>query len=218
MKDIAAIVLAAGRSRRMGQFKPLLPFGDRRVVDHCLDSLRRGGVESIVVVVGHRAADLQNHLQTANVVFALNPDPDSAMSDSIACGVKLVPPSAKAILITPVDHAAVPPPVVSNIIGAWQEGARLVVPTWEGRGGHPVLLNANFREELLRLDQERGLRGLFEAYSEQVKRLKVESSYIARDMDTWDDYISLHKDVFGVPPRQPLDHLEPEQPQGQETN
>ena len=219
MKDVAAIVLAAGRSRRMGQFKPLLPFGDRRVVDHCLDSLRRGGVESIVVVVGHRAADLQNHLHTANnVVFAVNPKSDSEMSDSIACGVKPVPPSAKAILITPVDHPAVPPAVVSKIIDAWQEGAMLVVPTWEGRGGHPVLLDANFREKLLSLDPERGLRGLFESYPEQVKRLKVESSYIARDMDTWDDYISLHKDVFGVPPRQPLVQPEPGQPQGQETN
>ena len=111
MKDVAAIVLAAGRSRRMGQFKPLLPFGDRTVIDHCIDNLRRGGVENIVVVVGHGAADLQKHLQTANVLLAVNPDPDSEMSDSVAHGVSQVPSNAKAILITPVDHPAVPPAV-----------------------------------------------------------------------------------------------------------
>ena len=218
MKDVAAIVLAAGRSRRMGQFKPLLPFGDRAVIDHCIDNLRRGGVESIVVVVGHRAADLQNHLQTANVVFAVNPDPDSEMSDSVAHGVSQIPPSTKAILITPVDHPAVPAEVVACIIERWQQGAGLVVPTWAGRGGHPVLVDSAFRDELLGLDPARGLRGLFESHPGQVTRLSVESSFIARDMDTWDDYVLLHKDVFGAPPRQLLDQTVPEQSRAPETN
>ena len=210
MKDVAAIVLAAGRSRRMGQFKPLLPFGDRTVIDHCIDSLRCGGVESIVLVVGYRAADLQNHLQSANVVFAINPDPDSEMSESVAHGVSQIPSNAKAILITPVDHPAVPGAVVARIIESWQKGASLVVPTWEGRGGHPVLVDLAFRNELLNLDPSRGLRSLFESHPGQVTRLRVDSSYVARDMDTWDDYISLHKDVFGVPPRQHFDQPEPE--------
>ncbi|HKO46052.1 MAG TPA: nucleotidyltransferase family protein [Pyrinomonadaceae bacterium] len=212
MKDVVAIILAAGRSRRMGQFKPLLPFGDSTAIDHCIDNLRRGGVESIVVVAGHRAADLQNHLQSASVVFAVNPEPDSEMSESVACGVSQIPSSAKAILITPVDHPAVPAAVVARIIESWQEGAGLVVPTWDGHGGHPVLVDTAFRKELLSLAPGSGLRGLFRSHPGQVTRLSVESSYIARDMDTWDDYVSLHKDVFGVPPRRPFDQTEPEQP------
>src|SRR5687768_9358293 len=155
MKDVAAIVLAAGRSRRMGHFKPLLPFGDRTVIDHCIDNLKRGGVESIVVVVGHRAADLQNHLQTANVAFAVNPEPDSEMSDSVAHGVSQIPSETKAILITPVDHPAVPAEDVASIIESWRQGAGLVVPTWDGRGGHPVLVDSAFRDELLGLDPSR---------------------------------------------------------------
>ena len=201
MEDVAAIVLAAGRSRRMGQFKPLLPFGDRRVIDHCIDNLRRGGVDTIVVVAGHRAAELQNHLQSANVMFAVNPEPDSEMSDSIVRGVSQIPAGSKAVLITPADHPAVPAAVVARIIESWQKGAGLVVPTWEGRGGHPVLLDSAFRNELLGLDPDRGLRSLFESHPGEVTRLSVDSGYIARDMDTWDDYVLLHKDVFGVPPR-----------------
>ena len=218
MKDVAAIVLAAGRSRRMGQFKPLLPFGDRTVVDYCIDNLRRGGVESIVVVVGHRAADLQNHLENANVVFAVNPESDCQMSDSVARGVSKIPSTTKAILITPADHPAVPAAVVAHIIESWQEGAGLVVPTWEGRGGHPVLVDSAFQNELLGLDPSRGLRSLFESHPGQVTRLAVGSGYIARDLDTWDDYVSLHRDVFGVPPRQPFDQTEAEQPLAPETN
>jgi molybdenum cofactor cytidylyltransferase len=61
---IAAILLAAGRSKRMGAFKPLLSFGKQTVIESCIDSLRRGGVaaESIVVVVGHRADELKRRL------------------------------------------------------------------------------------------------------------------------------------------------------------
>ena len=218
MKDVAAIVLAAGRSRRMGQFKPLLPFGDRTIIDYCIDSLKRGGVEDIVVVVGHRAADLQRHLKAANVVLAVNPEPDSQRSDSVACGVSQIPSRTRAILITPVDHPAVPAAVVTRLIDSWQKGAGLVVPTWEGRGGHPVLVDSAFRNELLALDPSRGLRALFESDPGQVTRLDVDSGYIARDMNTWDDYVSLHKDVFGVPPRQPFDQTVPEQPLAPETN
>ena len=202
----------------MGQFKPLLPFGDHTVIDHCIDNLRRGGVEDIVVVVGHRAADLQRHLQTANVVLAVNPNPDSEMSDSVAHGVSQIPSNAKAILITPVDHPAVPPAVVTRVIESWQKGAGLVVPTWEGCGGHPVLVDSSYRNELLGLDPNRGLRSLFGSHPSQVTRLTVDSSYVARDMDTWDDYVSLHKDVFGVTPRQPFDQTGPEQPLAPETN
>lgn len=200
MKDVVGIVLAAGRSRRMGQFKPLLPFGDSTVVDHCVDNLRRGGAETVVVVVGHRASELKDHLRNASVIFALNPDPDSEMIASVVAGVSQVPPDARAFLITPVDHAAVPPIVSATLIEAWQGGATLVVPTWEKRGGHPVLIDARFREELLRLDANRGLRSLFDLHPEVLTRVSVESSYIARDMDTWDDYLTLHKEVFGAFP------------------
>jgi molybdenum cofactor cytidylyltransferase len=204
VKDIAGIVLAAGRSQRMGHFKPLLPFGESTVVDHCVDNLRRGGVETIVVVLGHKASDLKHHLQNASVTFAHNPDPDSEMSASIAYGVQQIPTHARAILITPVDHPAVSPYVVAILVDAWKEGACLVVPTFEGRGGHPVLVDSKFRDELLNLNPKRGLRGLFELHLEQVTRLSVDSSYIARDMDTWDDYLALHKDLFGALPKQPF--------------
>ena len=111
-----------------------------------------------------------------------------------------VPPGTRAFLITPVDHAAVPPVVTETLIEAWQKGATLVVPTWQERGGHPVLIDASFREELFQLDANRGLRSLFDSHPQVVTRLSADSSYIARDMDTWDDYVTLHKELFGAFP------------------
>jgi molybdenum cofactor cytidylyltransferase len=201
-KSCSAILLAAGRSRRMGAFKPLLPFGNKTVIECCIDYLRNGGVEEIVVVLGHRADDIRQRL--SGVTFALNPDPDSEMGASIAAGVRELPRTAEATLIALVDYPAVPAPVISTLRESWETGARLVIPTWQGRGGHPVLVDLSFRAELLNLPANGGLRAFFEAHPREVKRVAVNSPFIARDMDTWDDYRALHLEVTGRPaPEQP---------------
>jgi CTP:molybdopterin cytidylyltransferase MocA len=201
-REIAAIILAAGRSQRMGAFKPLLPFGPTTVIKSCIENIRGGGVETIVIVLGQspQAEALKDHLQNSRVTFAANPDSGSEMSASIACGVRGLPPGTRAVIINPVDHAAVPSEVVALLITEWRRGARLVKPTWNERGGHPVLVDLSFRDELLTLDPQAGLKSLFIAHPERVSRVPVTSNYIARDMDTWDDYRALHRDVFGVPP------------------
>ena len=194
-ESCTAILLAAGRSSRMGAFKPLLPFGNKTVIESCIDYLRAGGVEEIVVVLGHRADEIRR--KVSGVRFALNPDPDSEMGKSIAVGVRELPSAAQATLIALVDHPAVPATVVSTLLESWKGGARLVIPTWQNRGGHPVLVDLDFRDELTNLSETGGLRALFEAHANEVKRVPVDSPFIARDMDTWDDYAALHLEVTG---------------------
>ena len=194
MNDVAAILLAAGQSRRMGAFKPLLPFGDKTVIESCIDYLREGGIKNIVVVLGHRA----DEIRVENVTIAINPDPNSEMGASIAAGIQALPEPTEAVLIALVDHPAVPANVVSKLIEEWQNGARIVIPTWQNRGGHPVLVDLSLRNELLNLDQTGGLRALFQKHT--AKRLPVDSPFVARDMDTWDDYRALYEEAVGHPP------------------
>ena len=206
MSDVAAILLAAGQSKRMGAFKPLLPFGDKTVIECCLDNLQQGGIETIVVVVGHRADEVRGKLKDRKIIFAHNPDPNSEMGASIAAGIRVLSVSSAATLIALVDNPAVPSIVVSTLIENWKRGARLIVPTYQGRGGHPVLIDLTFKSELLTLDATGGLRSLFDAHQNEVKRVPIDSPFVARDMDTWDDYLSLHQEVTGKPapePRQP---------------
>jgi len=80
----------------------------------------------------------------------------------------------------------------------------LIVPTWNGRGGHPVLIDLSFKPELLNLVASGGLRALFEAHQTTVARVPFDSPFIARDMDTWDDYLTLHQEVTGKPAPEPL--------------
>ena len=197
MKNVAAIILAAGQSRRMGAFKPLLPFGKQTVIESCIKYLTEGGADSVVVVLGHRADDIRRKLVNLDVSFAINPDPTSEMTASIAAGVRVLPESTRAIMIAPADYPAIPAPVVATLIAEWSNGFRLVKPTTAGHGGHPVLIDSTLRDELQNLDPTIGLKSLFARYQTEVKRVEVTSPFIARDIDTWDDYLTLCSEIFG---------------------
>jgi molybdenum cofactor cytidylyltransferase len=208
--DISAILLAAGRSRRMGAFKPLLTFGNSTVIESCVSNLREGGVRRIVVVVGHRGDRLRERLAHLPVRFAVNEDAESEMGVSIARGMEQIPVGTEALFIALSDQPAVGPEVIRRLIEERRRtGARLVVPEYQRRGGHPVLLDCDLREELLNLDPQKGLRALFDAHREEVLRVVTASAYVARDMDTWEDYVALHEEVFGVSPPDQREQREP---------
>jgi CTP:molybdopterin cytidylyltransferase MocA len=203
---ISAILLAAGRSRRMGAFKPLLPFGERTVVEACVGNLLDGGVEEVVVVLGARAEEIRARLAKLPVRFAVNAEAESEMGVSIARGVEQISERAKALLIALADQPAVSPATIGFLIAeAKRTGKRLVIPEYEGRGGHPVWIDLSFRQELTNLDPQRGLRALFDAHRKEVLRVPVTSPYVARDMDQWDDYRALYREVFGTEPPESSD-------------
>lgn len=209
MNDVAAIVLAAGRSRRMGKFKPLLPFGATTVIESCVNNLRSAGIDEIVIVVGHRAGEVRRQMKSARVSLVTNPDPDGDMSGSVALGAGALSDTVRAVLVTPVDHPAVPPDIIRLLVERWRLGAQLVQPEFAGRGGHPVLIDLSFRKALLNLDSKAGLRGFFAAQRPHVLRLPVPSPFVARDMDTWEDYCALHQEVFGLKPEEKAAANEP---------
>jgi CTP:molybdopterin cytidylyltransferase MocA len=185
----------------MGAFKPLLPFGDATVAEACVRYLLEGGADRVVVVTGTRGGEVRRALSHLPISFAFNAEAESQMGRSIALGVEELPLDAAAILVALVDQPAIPPDVPRALIREWQRsGAGLIVPEHAGRGGHPVLIDASLRAELISLDEQGGLRALFDRYRGQVSRVPVESPYIARDMDTWDDYRALFKEVFGIEP------------------
>lgn len=185
----------------MGAFKPLLPFGSGTVAEYCVRYLLDGGADRVLVVTGHRGEEVRRALSHLPISFAVNSKAESEMGESIGRGVEELPDETEAILIALVDQPAIPPNVPAALIQRWrQTGAGLLVPEHAGRGGHPVLVDGSLRAELLNLDPQRGLRALFDRHRRAVSRVRVDSSYIARDMDTWDDYRALYREVFKTEP------------------
>ena len=185
----------------MGAFKPLLPFGSVTVVENCVRALQEGGVDEIIVVLGHRSDKVKERIKHLNVHFAFNSNPESEMGESIACGVRELSLNDGSIFISLVDQPAIPSGVIRKLIQTKQQtDAKLIVPTFQNRGGHPVLVDLCLRNELLNLSAQNGLRGLIKNQNDKILRVEVESPFIRRDIDTWEEYRTLYLEIFGVEP------------------
>ena len=186
---ISAILLAAGESRRMGQFKQLLRLGDKSFVEHCVDNLLASRVNEVIIVTGHREFEIRREVGDRPVRFAQNPDYRSGMASSIKCGVRSVSEEARALVLALVDQPQISSNVIDLVVEAYErEPAPIVVPVYEGKTGHPILLDLTLKEEILSFDPEQGLRQVVRAHRDQILRVEVTSRAILEDFDLPEDY------------------------------
>lgn len=189
-KRVYAIVLSAGMSTRMGSPKQLLPFGDSTVLQRIVDVLLRADLSGVVVVLGHRAEAIRESLAGRPVGFRLNPDYREGMFSSVRCGLSALPPDADAALIVLGDQPQIDAEVVRRVVAAYREGEKgIVIPTFEGGRGHPALVDlGRYRDEILALSGEAGLKPVMRGHPEDTLELPVDEAGILRDIDTPEDY------------------------------
>jgi len=186
---ISAVLLAAGESRRMGAFKQLLPLGGKTFVERCVDNLLASRVDDCIVVTGHREAEVRNAIGDRPVRFAHNPDYRDGMSSSIKRGVNAILKEARACLLALVDQPQVGPDVINRVIEAYEKDETLIViPTYEGRNGHPVILDLKLRDEILAIDPDQGLRQVVHAHSNEIVRVEISTDAVLKDCDFPEDY------------------------------
>src|SRR5438105_2241528 len=136
---IAAIVLAAGKSERMGRPKALLPIRGTTFLENILSAISQSSIEHTVVVVGHHRNEIAERLDLPDVVF--NPDYEQGMITSFQAGIRALPPGTRGALLFLVDHPIVESATIESLVAAFVPG-RIVLPVFEGRRGHPVLFAA----------------------------------------------------------------------------
>jgi molybdenum cofactor cytidylyltransferase len=186
---ICAIVLAAGRSGRMGTQKLLLPLENKPVVAHVVDALLRSSLERTVVVVGRDGARVREALGDRNMAFIQNPDTEGEMLGSIRCGLRALPASCAAVLVALGDQPGVTAELVSGLVRAFRETGRgIIVPAYHGKRGHPILFATRFRDEVLSKYDGIGLRSLLDAHPAEVLEVPVSVASVLEDMDTPEDY------------------------------
>lgn len=187
---IVAVVPAAGQSRRMGSCKQLLPFAGTTVIGHIVDELLRSRVSEVRVVVGHQSEQVREELATRKVQIIVNPDyRRTDMLASLRCGLAELPPECSAVLVALGDQPAVRAELVDAMIDRFAIAGRgIAVPVCAGRRGHPVLLAAMYRDEIMTGYDEVGLCGLIAAHEYDVAELPVLASEVLFDMDYPEDY------------------------------
>lgn len=186
---ISAMVLAAGQSRRMGTQKLLLPFGGQPLVARVVDELLRSPVDQVLVVVGKDGKAITEAVADRQVQFVANTHSDDEMLRSVRCGLLATPRESTAAIVALGDQPGITADVVAELIRSFHATDRgIVVPTFKGKRGHPLLFAMQYRDEILTRYEGRGLRGLLDAHPEDVFELEVDSASVLDDIDLPRDY------------------------------
>ena len=184
-----AVIVAAGLSARMKEFKPMLCLGEKTVIEHTIDALKAAGVDPITVVVGYKGDVLRRHLANAGVRFAENSRyAQTQMFDSVLIGLMDIRQHCNRVFLMPADVPLVEDGTFRKLME--QEGP-IVRPIYEGKGGHPLLLNVNLLRDLQRHNGEQGLKGAMESLGLPVTDVAVSDEGILLDADTPEDYKKL---------------------------
>lgn len=188
---ICGIVLAAGRSRRMGEPKAFLRAGQSTFLERAIRALSEGGCEPVVVVAGPAEGDVGARIAEAAAAagarIATNPRTDSEQADSLRIALHALPPEARAAVVAPVDVPDVSGALVRAVIEAWRRtGAPVAVPERGGRHGHPVLFDRRVFAELMRTDLPEGARSVVHAHADALATVPVDA--LAADVDTPEQY------------------------------
>lgn len=199
--EISAVILAAGFSSRMHDFKPLLPIGNVPVIGRLVQGFAEAGLDEIIVVVGHRQEEIKAYLKTLpdNVRSALKIKPNpifaEGMYTSVQAGVAEVSEDKQGFFMLPVDYPLVSKEIFIRLMSFWLNGkqaeTRLVYPVYGEKRGHPPLLSTEFIPEILLKEQPMGLRSFFKDHQYHAENLAVDDETVLWDMDSPADYAKL---------------------------
>jgi len=184
---VAAVVLAAGQSRRMGRRNKLLaPVAGRAMINHVVDALIGSRAEPVIVVTGHEATEIADALAGCEVRLVHNPDYADGLSTSLRAGIAAVPADCDGALICLGDMPRVSERVIDALLAAFDplEGRAICVPTHRGKRGNPVLWARRFFPEMSGLSGDVGARHLIGANEELVAEVAIADDAPLIDVDT----------------------------------
>jgi molybdenum cofactor cytidylyltransferase len=186
---VAAILLAAGQSRRMGSCKQLLPLGEGRVIDRCLEALLTGGIGEVAVVVAENGDAVAAAAREYPVRVVVNREPDGDMSSSVRCGRDALSAAGSGVIVSLCDYPLVSAATIAALIAAHGESpGSIIMPCHGGRRGHPLLFSRPILDELT---DDLILRDLVRRDPGRLRCFDVDDPGVLLDMDTPEDYLSI---------------------------
>lgn len=187
--EVAALIVAAGMSSRMGAFKPMLNIGTISVAQRIVATFQQAGVDKIVMVTGFNAVALERHLADHGIIFLRNEDYETTqMFDSVKIGLRYLENKCDKVLFTPVDVPLFTAQTVKTMLAS---NEKLACPICNGEKGHPLLIDNSLLSEILLDSGEQGLRGATARCSVPMGHIPVEDYGTLCDADTPEDFAAL---------------------------
>jgi len=176
----------------MGHFKPLLQVDGQSLIQRAISVFRQNRIDDIIVVVGHRAADLEAALVTEEVRIARNEAYMRGMFSSVKIGMRQLPDHSEAFFVLPVDIAFVRSATIGRLIEAYRNHpGRIYHPCVENRRGHPPLIPAHLAEAIAGHDGKGGLRRALKRWADLAVDVPVADRHILLDLDMPEDLLKL---------------------------
>lgn len=189
---IAAIILSAGYSSRMKDFKPLLKIGNRTALEHIVESFYKAKVEDIIVVIGHNAEKIKDTYKGLKVKFVYNRHYSKGMYSSVVEGVKYLDKEIYSFFVLPVDIPIIKYSTINEIKGAFEQSEKgIIYPNFNGMRGHPPLISSDYIKKIIDNNEDGGLKNLLCNYERDAQDVKVVDQGVLLDMDTPEDYKKL---------------------------
>jgi molybdenum cofactor cytidylyltransferase len=189
MGKIWAIVLAAGESKRMGFPKMLLTFNGKIMLENVISNIESSDINKIMVVLGAEQKILWEVVSKTSAKSCYNVNYKDGMLSSVKCGFRNVPSDSDAVLVFQGDQPLIKSDVINNVINAFRSSNKgIVIPVYQKKRGHPLLIGNKYITEIEKLDAQDGLRSLAYKFPDDVLEIETDSPGILRDFDTYEDY------------------------------
>jgi molybdenum cofactor cytidylyltransferase len=187
---ISAVILAAGTSTRMGRAKQLLQLGETTVLARTIDNVRSAGLAEIVLVLGASAEVIRRQLPLVEgLTVVVNEAYEEGMASSLREGLSALGPKTDAAFIILGDQPFVRPETLHQVMAGYhRSGAQIVIPSYQGKRGNPVLLSRSVFPEVMALEGDIGCRAIFSNHLDAILKVEVEDPGILLDIDNQDDY------------------------------
>ncbi|WP_230399145.1 nucleotidyltransferase family protein [Novisyntrophococcus fermenticellae] len=184
------LILAAGCSRRMKKFKPLLPLGKGCILQSVIDNFKKSGLEDILVVVGCQRQRVISLLKQEHVSWVVNEAyEDTDMLESVKVGLSAIKADTDAVFICPGDVPLIAPATIQEIIRTYEQGdSPILIPTYKGEMGHPPVYSAAVIQEIQNHREDGGLRSFLQRYPFWIRYLPVEDEEVVKDANLPEDY------------------------------
>lgn len=198
-REVYAILLAAGESKRFPPNKLFLPWGKTTILEQTVENLLRSRVSETVVVLGYQGKKVASILRNKRCHLVVNPDYRQGMGTSVIKGIDYwlerpgLPPEA-GLLLALGDEPFIPPEIIDKVVFAYQTTQKgIVVPTYKGRRGHPLIFHRKYASEIIEVCEEVGAREILRRYPGDILEVEMETEAILLDIDTLEDYGTLFK-------------------------
>lgn len=193
-RSVSAIILAGGASRRYGEPKQLLTLEGKTLLEHVVENASASKVGEVIVVLGYQAETIRSVLEGYPVKLVISDNWDRGQSASLQIGLQAVSPVSQAAVFLLVDQPKIDYRVIDRVIDDFRYGgAPIVVPSFDGKWGNPVLFSRRFFPELMALVGDQGGRIVAKRHRDSVHVVPVDSAAILSDIDTPEDYLALRR-------------------------